>query len=40
MIQTLNTCINCTNLTDSLICAKHNVEVEANNTCGDHQVKG
>ena len=39
MIQTVNTCINCTNMTESLLCAKHNVEVEANNTCGDHQVK-
>ena len=33
-------CINCTNMTESLLCAKHNVEVEANNVCGDHQVKG
>ena len=30
MIQTVNTCINCTNMTESLLCAKHNVEVEAN----------
>jgi hypothetical protein len=40
MIETVNTCINCSNMMDSLVCAKHNVEVEANNICGDHVIKG
>ncbi|CAI8369631.1 MAG: hypothetical protein ACJ0O6_01275 [Candidatus Marisimplicoccus sp.] len=40
MIQTVNTCVNCTNMMmDSLVCAKHNVEVVANNVCGDHEIK-
>ena len=38
MIQTVNTCVNCTNMTESLVCAKHNVKVEVNNSCGDHVV--
>jgi hypothetical protein len=27
-------------MTESLVCSKHNVEVEANNICGDHIIKG
>ncbi len=39
MIQTVNTCVNCSNITDSLICTRHKVEVEVNNVCDDHNVK-
>ena len=39
MIQTVNTCVNCANMTESLVCSRHNVKVEANNICGDHTIK-
>jgi len=39
MIQTVNTCVNCSNITPSSLCAKHNIEVEANNVCDDHNIK-
>jgi len=39
MIKSVNSCINCKNLVDSLMCAKHNLSVEIDNVCNDHSVK-
>lgn len=39
MIKSVNSCLNCKNLVDSLMCAKHNLSVEIDNVCNDHTVK-
>ena len=39
MIKSVNSCLNCKNLVDSLMCAKHNLSVEIDNVCNDHSVK-
>ena len=39
MIKSVNSCLNCENLVDSLMCAKHNLSVEIDNVCNDHSVK-
>ncbi len=39
MIKSVNSCLNCKNLVDSLMCAKHNLSVEIDNVCNDHSLK-
>lgn len=39
MIKSVNSCLNCENLVDSLKCAKHNLSVEIDNVCNDHSLK-
>ena len=39
MIKSVNTCLNCENLVDSLLCSKHDLSVEIDNVCSDHTIK-
>ena len=39
MIKSVNSCLNCENLVDSLVCTKHDVSVEINNVCNEHSIK-
>ena len=39
MIESVNSCLTCENLVDSLKCSKHDLSVEINNVCGDHSIK-
>ena len=39
MIKSVNSCLNCENLVESLKCAKHDVDVEIDNVCNDHSIK-
>ena len=36
MIESVNTCTNCQNLTNNFKCLKHDKDVELNNTCESH----
>ena len=39
MIKSVNSCLNCENLVDSLKCVKHNLSVLIDNVCEDHSIK-
>jgi len=39
MIESVDSCLTCENLVDSLKCSKHDLSVEINNVCGDHSIK-
>ena len=39
MIKSVNTCLTCENLVDSLKCIKHDISVEIDNVCNDHNIK-
>ena len=39
MIKSVNSCLTCEKLVDSLKCAKHNFSVEIDNVCNDHSIK-
>ena len=39
MIKSVNSCLNCENLVDSLVCTKHDVSVEIDNVCNEHSIK-
>ena len=39
MIKSVNTCLTCENLVESLKCVKHDVSVEIDNVCSDHNIK-
>jgi hypothetical protein len=38
-IRTNNTCLNCENLINNLICSKHQIEVDILNVCDSHSYK-
>ena len=38
MIKSVNSCLNCENLVESLKCAS-DVDVEIDNVCNDHSIK-
>ena len=39
MIESVDSCLTCENLVDSLKCKKHDLSVEINNVCSDHSIK-
>ncbi len=39
MIKSVNSCLNCENLVESLKCVKHNLSVQIDNVCEDHSIK-
>ncbi len=39
MIKSVNSCLNCENLVESLKCVKHNLSVQIDNVCDDHSIK-
>ena len=39
MIESVDICLTCENLVDSLKCKKHDFFVEINNVCSDHSIK-
>jgi len=39
MIKSVNSCLNCENLVESLKCIKHNLSVQIDNVCEDHSIK-
>ena len=39
MIKSVDICLTCENLVDSLKCIKHNVSVQIDNVCDDHKIK-